>query len=140
MAACPQQEFNKADTLKNLKVDRRPPLVLNIALALQVWGVCCNSLCLWLKGLPKNHFVQLSVTSIYTLATVHQVKFKSLSLGFIGCRLLFYIPFLNTFTYLHADVAMLNKSFFTKITSSQILSVWDYLYGFFCTVRDVGCL
>ncbi|XP_060784828.1 solute carrier family 23 member 3 [Neoarius graeffei] len=35
MAACPQQEFNKADTLKNLKVDRRPPLVLNIALALQ---------------------------------------------------------------------------------------------------------
>lgn len=36
MGACPQQDFNQADTLKTLKVDRRPPLVLNIALALQV--------------------------------------------------------------------------------------------------------
>ncbi|XP_026802513.3 solute carrier family 23 member 3 [Pangasianodon hypophthalmus] len=35
MAACPQQDFTEADTLKSLKVDRRPPLLLNIALALQ---------------------------------------------------------------------------------------------------------
>ncbi|XP_027020582.1 solute carrier family 23 member 3 isoform X1 [Tachysurus fulvidraco] len=33
--ACPQHDFNQADTLKTLKVDRRPPLMLNIALALQ---------------------------------------------------------------------------------------------------------
>ncbi|GAA6110134.1 solute carrier family 23 member 3 isoform X1 [Tachysurus ichikawai] len=35
MGACPQHDFNQADTLKTLKVDRRPPLMLNIALALQ---------------------------------------------------------------------------------------------------------
>ncbi|KAM9486410.1 solute carrier family 23 member 3 [Clarias gariepinus] len=35
MAACPQHDINDADTLKSLKVDCRPPLMLNIALALQ---------------------------------------------------------------------------------------------------------
>ncbi|KAI5107303.1 solute carrier family 23 member 3 isoform X1 [Silurus meridionalis] len=35
MAACPQHDLDEVDTLKNLKVDRRPPLMLNIALALQ---------------------------------------------------------------------------------------------------------
>ncbi|XP_017325892.1 solute carrier family 23 member 3 [Ictalurus punctatus] len=35
IARCPQQDFNEANTLKSLKVDCRPPLLLNIALALQ---------------------------------------------------------------------------------------------------------
>ncbi|KAK3543238.1 hypothetical protein QTP70_014097 [Hemibagrus guttatus] len=39
IGACPRQDFNQADTLKTLKVDRRPPLLLNIALALQLQGM-----------------------------------------------------------------------------------------------------
>ncbi|KAF4087158.1 hypothetical protein AMELA_G00092020 [Ameiurus melas] len=35
IAACPQQDFSESNTLKSLKVDHRPPLLLNIALAVQ---------------------------------------------------------------------------------------------------------
>lgn len=42
LAACPQQDFDEANTLESLKVDRCPPLVLNIALALQVGCVVFN--------------------------------------------------------------------------------------------------
>lgn len=55
-AACPQQDFIEADTLKSLKVDRRPPLVLNIALALQV-GCVIFLFASERKGLPVNPFV-----------------------------------------------------------------------------------